>query len=145
MNETTRDLKPSLRKLQHHIHTTPGGITIRLINDDVLVKLDPVIDISKGGIIIPETVGDRGDMGIYNTGTIKAVGFIKTEDDDGRLGKIPIPDLVVGEKVLLIRYYSHQHSNKQIQERIEENLIRVKWFDLLFAYPEEEEHRVRWA
>ena len=141
MTEITRDLKNP-----HNIYKTEDGRFIRLINDRVVVKLDPDVEVSHGGIIIPDAVGDRGDMGIYTTGTIKAVGFIETRDDDGNVtGKIPIPDLTVGEKVLLIRYYGEQHSNKQIQSRIEEGLIVVKWYDLLFAFPKSEEKRVRWA
>lgn len=142
MTEITKDLKKSLHAL-HDTFFASDGRKVRLINDDLLVKMDPLPEKSSGGIIIPTTVGERGDDGIYSTGTVVAVGYMKTEDEEGVHRRFKIPDIDVGDKVLFIRFLAEQHSNKQIQSRIEEGLIRVKWFDVIVAYDKADESRLR--
>lgn len=127
----------------HNEYETPDGRVVRLINDDVLVKIDPPRETSSGGIIIPDTVGDRGDAGILTTGTVLAYGFFEIGGKKGRpFKRIPIPELSVGMKVVFIRYYAEQHSNKQIQYRLEEGVIKMNAPDFMLAFDPEDMDRV---
>lgn len=63
----------------------------------ILVKLDPVEEVTKGGIIIPETEG-RGRA--RTTGTLVAVGKFAWRDKDGNYK----PWARVGNKVLFSKY-----------------------------------------
>jgi co-chaperonin GroES (HSP10) len=133
--------------LPHNEYRTPTGVLIRLINDDVLVKIDKPREKTSGGIVIPDTAGDRGDAGILATGTILAFGFAsfggrKVGGAAVPFTKIPLPELYVGAKTAFIRYYAEQDSNKQIQYRIEGGVIRMKPLDLLFLFDPEDLDRV---
>lgn len=122
----------------HDTYEATNGKVVRLINDDILVRMDPLEEKTKGGLVIPETVGDRGDQGIMVTGTVLAYGYVETK----KAGKIPIPGVEIGQRVVFIRFYAEQHSNKQIQERIEEGVIRMKAADILFTYDESDADKV---
>lgn len=127
----------------HNEYTTPDGTTIRLINDDVLIRIDPLKEQTAGGIIIPDTAGDRGDAGILTTGTILAFGFVKIGGKKGvEAQRVPLPDLAIGQKCVFVRFYAEQDSNKQIQYRVEENVIRMKPLDLLLVLDPEDADRV---
>ncbi len=133
--------------LPHNEYRAANGVLVRLINDDVLVRLDKPREKTSGGIIIPETVGDRGDAGILTIGTILAYGFASF--GGRRVGgvsvpftKIPLPDLYVGAKTVFVRFYAEQDSNKQMQHRIAEGVIRMKPLDLMFLFDPEDVDRV---
>lgn len=129
--------------MQHNEYRTRDGRTIRLINDEVLVKMDPPREKTSGGLFIPDAVGDRGDAGILTTGTILAYGFIEIGGKKGYpFQKIPIPDLYVGLKVVFIRFYAEQHSNQQIQYRVEEGVIKMNAPDFILAFDPEDQDRV---
>lgn len=129
--------------MEHNEYRAPDGRVVRLINDDVLVKMDPPRERSSGGIVIPDTVGDRGDAGILTTGTILAYGFVKLGGKNGLPPiRMPIPEMSVGLKVVFIRYYAEQHSNQQIQYRLEEGVIRMKPLDFMLAFDPEDADRV---
>ena len=129
--------------MEHNEYRAPDGRLVRLINDDVLVRMDPPREKTSGGIIIPDTVGDRGDAGILTTGTVLAYGFVHRGGKKGLpYRRMPIPELSVGLKVVFIRYYAEQHSNKQLQYRLEEGVIRMKPLDFMLAFGPEDMDRV---
>lgn len=129
--------------MNHNEYKTADGTMIRLLNDDILVRMDKPPEKTEGGIIMPDTVGDRGDAGLNTTGTILAFGF---REIGGKkkvpYKKIPLPDLYVGQKCVFVKYYSEQESNKQIQTRIEEGVIRLKPLALQLVYDPGDESRI---
>src|SRR5690606_37937638 len=96
-----------------------------------------------GGLFIPDTVGDRGDQGILTTGTVLAYGFASIGGKKGKpFRRIPLPEFKVGQKVVYIRFYAEQHSNQQLQFRVEKGVIRMKPLDILFTFDPDDAHRV---
>lgn len=133
--------------LPHNEYRVPDGDLVRLINDDILVKLDELREKSKGGIIIPATVGDRGDAGILTTGTVlaygfKAIGGKRINGEYVPFQKIPIPELSVGLKAAFVRYYAEQHTNKSIQHIVGPGIIRLKPLDIMLVFDAEDADRV---
>jgi co-chaperonin GroES (HSP10) len=129
-----------LPTLPHNKYRTPNGTIITLLSDDVLVRMDPLKEKTSGGLYIPDTAGDRGDAGILTTGTILAYGWKEYGGKTAKhpLMRIPYPELSVGLKCVFTRFYAEQHSNKQIQYRIEEGVIRLKPLDIIVvADPED--------
>lgn len=127
--------------ISHSTYDSPNG-RVELINNDVLVRLDEPRKTTSGGISIPDTAGDRGDAGILATGTILAFGFIRHGGTDEPHNKIPIPGLSVGLKAVFIRFYSEQHSNQQVQLRVEPGVIRMKPADIMLVADPEDMDRI---
>ncbi len=130
-------------ELQHNEWRAANGRKIRLLGPEILVRLEKNKETTSGGIVIPDTVGDRGDAGILVKGTILAYGFIRVggSGDDPFLD-VPIPGLEVGLMAVFIRYYAEQHSNQQLQHRFEEGVIRLKPADIQLVFDKDSEHRV---
>jgi co-chaperonin GroES (HSP10) len=129
--------------MNHNEYRTVDGRVFRLVSNDILVKVDRPAEKTAGGIHIPDTVGDRGAAGLNATGTILAFGFLDVGGKKGKPHKrIPLPDLYVGQKCVFVRYYSEQESNKQIQTRIEEDVIRLKPLAIQVVYDPEDHDRV---
>lgn len=115
-------------------YTTKSGNTLRVINDNILIKVDPAPEKSASGLIL----FPNGSMEhALNTGTVVAFGYswIKTSDGPKR---IPLPDLEIGMRVVFIRFLAEQDSNKQVQAIIEKDLIRIKTNDIMLAFPPDE-------
>lgn len=76
---------------------------IRPIKDQVLVRPDPVKDITEGGIFIPETV--RADNPNYYTmtGTVLVTGQGRIEDGE----RVPV-SVKAGDRVVFGRYAGKQ-------------------------------------
>ena len=71
------------------------GNKIRPLHDRVIVKRLPEEDVTKGGIIIPDSAKEKPIQG-----EVVAVGPGKTLDN----GKTVTPDVKVGNKVLFGKY-----------------------------------------
>ena len=115
-------------------YTFENGETLRLTNNGILVKMDPVPG-EKGKIHFPEGAMDHVNM----TGTILAFGYIKERPlpDTTKTKPIkpfPIPDLEVGEKVCFVRFLRLQDSNKKFREMFDDNIITIKPEDILFVF-----------
>jgi len=125
--------------LPHYQYRTPEGEIVSLINDDLIVRMDPLRDKTSGGIIIPDTVGDRGDEGILVRGTIEAYGFT-TIGGKRKIPfqRIPLPEFYVGMKVVFIRFHAEQHTNKDIQHIMGDGVIRMKPLDIMLAFDAED-------
>lgn len=131
--------------LPHNEYLTEDGEVIKLINEDVLVRVLPFREKTSGGIIVPDTVGDRGDSGIHAMGQILAYGFTTYGGKKGiPFTRIPIPDLEKGLICIYIRWLSEQDSNKQLQTRLEKDVIRIKVPSIFFvADPEDRDKLLR--
>ncbi len=127
--------------MSHDTYKTPDGHSIRMIGENILIKVDETPD--RVGLIHLPT----GAMtNVTNTATILAYGYKYTSKKvNGAVvnGKIPIPGLEPGLKCLFVRFLAEQDSNKQLQRRIEEGVIRIKPDDILLVFPPSEADRVR--
>jgi co-chaperonin GroES (HSP10) len=119
----------------HDTYTMSDGTKLRLLNNDILVRVDEAPSQSSGGILFPQ--GSVDD--VNNTGTVVAFGYEKTKKGL----RVPIRELEVGLKVVFVRYLENQTTNEHIQERFEEGLIRLQPTDVLVAYTKDDEHLVR--
>lgn len=129
--------------MQHNEWKAANGRVIKLIGPDVLVRLHKNKETTSGGIVIPDTVGDRGDEGILVKGTILAFGFFSGGGEgDEPFYSVPIPGLEVGLTAVFIRYYAEQHSNQQLQYRFEEGVIRLKPLDIMLVFDPQDDSRV---
>lgn len=129
--------------LPHYQYRTPNGEIVRLVNDDLIVRMDPLRETTRGGIIIPDTAGDRGDAGILTTGTVEAFGFATIGGKKNiPFQRIPLPEFYIGMKVVFIRYYAEQHTNKSIQHTFGEGVIKLKPLDVMLAFDPEDMDRV---
>lgn len=127
----------------HDTYVAANGKQVRLINDDVLVRMDPLLEKTSGGIVIPDTAGDRGDQGVLATGTVVAYGYLTFGGKKGKpFRRVPLPEFGIGKKVVFTRFYAEQHSNQQLQYRVEHGVIRMKPLDILFTFDPEDAHRV---
>lgn len=117
-------------------YTFEDGQTIRLLNEQILVRFDPIEEKTAGGIIKPEGACDH----VYQTGTILAFGWMKDRplpDTTKRklLPKpIPIPDLEVGLKCCFIRFHRVSHSNQNFRGMFGDDMILLKPEDVLFLF-----------
>lgn len=128
------------KRLPHNEYVFADGRKIRLINEDVLVKVMPLREKTSGGIIVPKTVGDHGDSGIHAMGEVLAYGFTtyggrKLEHP---LTRIPIPDLEVGGIVVFIKWLAEQESNKHIRTSFGDDIIRIKLPSVFFTADRED-------
>lgn len=122
-------------KASHDTYVTKKGVRVRLINNDVLVKTDPLPEMSASGLILyPNGAMEH----VANTGTIVAFGYERFETTEGKYVCRPIPELEVGLKCLFVRFLAEQHSNIQVRARIEEGLIRLKPSDIMLVFSEKD-------
>lgn len=115
-------------------YTTKSGNTLRVINDNILVAVDPLPEMSASGLVLYP----NGSMEhVHNTGTVVAFGYTWIETADGPK-RIPLPELEVGMRVVFIRFLAEQDSNKQVRLIAEEDVIRIKPNDILLTFPPDE-------
>lgn len=121
-------------------YVTSTGKKIRVINENILIRVDPDVDRIRNGIILPSGKFDHP----YNTGVVLAVGrrLAIKRDSKGKIENtelVPIPGISVGDGVYFIRFLDVQDSNKAFQGLYEPGVIRVKPSDiiLLFDYATE--------
>lgn len=102
------------------------------LGDRVMVKLDSLKEVSKGGIAL---IADNTVSSI-RTGTVLRIG--PGSWVGGR--RQPI-DVEPGEKVAFLRWHLEHQTGKQITHalsQLEENVGLLKDEDILFAYPAEQ-------
>lgn len=125
--------------MQHNEYKLPDGRVLRILNDDILVKMDPLRETTSGGIVIPDTVGDRGDAGILATGTVLAYGFAHTKTRP----RPPIGGLKAGDKIVFIRFLKEQETNKQLHTRFgDADIFKLKESSIIVVYDPEDHDRV---
>lgn len=128
-------------------YVTKNGKTIRLINENILIRADPDEDRIRNGTILPKGCYDNP----YNTGVVLAVGkklVVHRDEKKKIIGTelIPLPGVQVGDGVFFIRFLDIQDSNKAFQDLYEPGVIRIKTSDiiLLFDYAQDK-HMFRTA
>lgn len=121
----------------HDTYVTEDGKKIRIIGNNMLVKIDTPPKQTASGLVLYAS----GSMeNVNNTGTVVAVGYEYTEDGD----RIPLRGIEVGEKVLFIRFLADQHTNEQIREMFGKDLIRIQPSDVQLVFAPEDQKRVSW-
>ncbi len=80
---------------------------IRPLGDRIVVKPLDAQDVSKGGIVLPDTAKEKPQEG-----KVVAVGKGKTSDD----GKVIAPELKVGDRVLYGKYSGTEITTKEGEE-----------------------------
>lgn len=125
-------------------YTAPNGTRVRMLGKNILVRMDPPPEMTRGGIVIPDT----GHADIFATGEVVAVGRIPTvtRDADNNItswGLIPIPGVSVGDRVLYIKFLADQDSNKGVRAIMGDDLIKMQASDILFAFDEEDRERLQ--
>lgn len=109
------------------VHVLEDGSTLRMVGPNILVRIDPVPEMSSTGLIHLANSAEH----VYNTGTVLAFG---TREVGNHLE--PLTDeLEVGHKVLFVRYLAEQDSNKYLRSTIEPDVIRLKLNDILVTFP----------
>ncbi len=117
------------------VYTAPDGSKIRVLGPGLLVKVDEPPKKSASGLI--HFAADAMEH-VNNKGTVVAVGRLRSDEVAVEL---PIPGIKVGDRILFVRFLANQASNEQMQERIEDGLIRLNWTDVLVVYDPEDEER----
>ncbi len=115
-------------------YTTADGRRLRVVGKNMLVKIDPPQEVTRGGIVIP----DSAHADIYATGTIVAVGTIPVtyKSESGKLlgwARVPIPDVEVGTRVLFIKFLGIQDSNKKVRELLGDDIFRITATDIVLG------------
>ncbi len=103
----------------------PDGRIFRVVGSNILVERIPLQQVSPGGIIIRREKEDATAIGI-----IRAVGHIHTKKGN----EVNIRDVEPGMKCAFLWFYAERHTNQQIQARIGENLILLKWEDISLVW-----------
>lgn len=124
----------------HDTYETPDGRLIRVLNNNILVKIDQPDEISRGGIIIPPGSYDNP----YATGVVVAVGYHhgSARDENGKyIGptKTKIQGLEVGDGVYCIRFLNQQDSNVLLQRDWGDGLLRLRPSDIIFVFDRNED------
>lgn len=114
----------------HNVYITKSGDRMRLINNSLLIAVDPLPKVTKGGIFIPDQSCDS----VYNTGVVVATGFVTSQTAE----KLPIPGIAVGDRVMFIRFLAKQDSNLQLIATVGEEVIRARASDILLIFGDED-------
>lgn len=125
---------------QTDTHVTASGRTIRVINDNILVQIDPPPETTRSGIIIPAGRYENP----YATAQVLAVGYFDTthRNDEGEIvghGRIPIPGVEVGDGVYIVRFHDIQDSNVAIQKEFGNGLLRIRPNDIILVFDRAED------
>lgn len=122
--------------MNHNEYKLADGRLLKILGDDILVKMDELRETTSGGIHIPDTAGDRGDAGILATGTVVAYGFANTKSRP----RPPIGGLKIGDKVAFIRFLKEQETNRQFFVRFD--LVKIKESSVIVVFDPEDIDRV---
>lgn len=115
------------------------GRTLRVIGNNILVERIKLDETYKNSPIIV----DRQKEDATAIGIIRAVGrHAVKKPAPGGPEYIPIDVLEPGMKCAFLWFYAERHTNLQIQERLGQSLIILKWEDISFAWSGDEEHEV---
>lgn len=122
----------------HDSYALPDGRVLRMTNSNILVRKDKPAQTSASGLIhYPGNAMEH----VNNTGTILAFGYYNTKDGR-RLPLSDVYDLAVGLKCVFIRFLADQHTNEQIREQFDDDLIRLQPNDLQLVYDAEDHDRL---
>jgi co-chaperonin GroES (HSP10) len=115
------------------------GRMMRVLGNNILVERVKLPDTYRGSSIII----DRQKEDATAIGIIRAVGrhAVKKPRPDGP-EYVPIDVLEPGMKCAFLWFYAERHTNLQIQERLGQSLLILKWEDISFAWDASEEHEV---
>lgn len=116
-------------------YTLPDGRVLRVANDWILVERIPVPTKTAGGLFIPNP--EREDATAL--GIIRAVGHLTAKKTGA---PVPIDTLEPGLMCAFLWFYAERHTNQQIQQRIGENFIFLKWEDISLVWPASEPHTI---
>lgn len=122
----------------HDTFVTESGVSIRMLHNNILVRIDKPSEKSRSGMILyPSGAMEHAN----NTGTIVAFGYeYAPKGTEPR----PIHGLEVGLKVLFVRFLAEQHTNETVRELLGEDLIRLQPNDIQLVYTPDDEDRIRW-
>ncbi len=109
---------------------------VRVVGNNLLVSVDDSPTTTRGGILIPDTVG----LSMYTTGRVVALGYLTGKKVQDR---ISIPGLRVGDRVLFLRALERADSNPQIAEILGRKLIRLRPADVLLVLDDEDVKQVQ--
>jgi len=117
--------------------TFEDGRSFQLVNEHILVRVDPTSDKTTSGLIFKAS--EKAIESIYTTATILAFGYIRSIPKKYGRQKfleepVPIPDLEVGLKCCFLRFRDKQATNEHIQHQFGAGIILLKPADLLFVY-----------
>ena len=100
---------------------------IRLLNDHILVELEPRPEKTRGGIVIPDTQAIS-----VRTGTVRMAGTGKYYTDK----YVPV-EVKVGERVVFLIGSVDTKSGQSIVKHLRENEVLVREVDILFVIPQD--------
>lgn len=104
------------------------GKSIRILGSRVLVRLDPLRDQSKGGIVFPGATTDTS----FQTGTVMAKSTEKWNPKDAN--RFIHHDIQVGDRVLFYWMQKEIHTNIQLRSMFADDLILVQPIDILLVF-----------
>lgn len=113
-----------------------GERKIRVATDRILLKLDPMAQETKGGIIIPGHL--KGDL--YQTGVVLAKGPGSRDPDKAkrRLEDAILADIEIGSRLLVIWVQREVHTNILVRSLFADDIIVVRSMDIILALDEED-------
>jgi len=114
------------------------GRTVRVIGNNILVERVKLPETYKNTKIII----DRQKEDATAIGIIRAVGTLAVVKPGDGPQRMPLFGLEPGMKCAFLWFYAERHTNLQIQERLGQSLIVLKWEDISFVWPGNEEHDV---
>lgn len=120
---------------EHYEYQLKRGDVLRVLGNNLLIRPDPVLTQSAGGILFPEDAIEH----VYNTGTVLATGFVLSLAPY----HTPVPGIKKGDRVFFVRFLAKQDSNIQLGARLGEDIIRIRPSDVLFMFDDEDEAAIR--
>ena len=118
------------------IYIAKSGRRLRVLGNNLLVRMDAAPKETRGGIMIPDTVL----AGLHATGEVLAVGRLTGKRAEANT---PVPGVGVGDRVLFVRLLERTDVNPQLKELAEERLVRVRPDDILLVLDDEDVKRVQ--
>lgn len=116
------------------VYTAPSGERLRVIGNNLLVRLEPPPETTLGGIVLP------GIEPLYGLGEVVAVGCLTGKR---AVFRTPIPDVEVGDYVCFLALLARTDTNPQIKSRTGENLLRIRPADVLLVISASDLQRLR--
>ncbi len=123
-------LRPRKPRIEKNVAVLKDGTRMRVIGNNLLVRVDPAAKESAGGILLP---GDAVEH-VYNTGTVLAKGFVSSTA--AGTTDVEIPGIEPGDRVYFIRYLAKQDTNIWLAKRFGDDVIRLRPADVLLVFDE---------
>lgn len=113
----------------------PGG-QLRVLGNNLLVRLHDRPKQTPGGIVVPDTAIDS----MLATGTVVAVGRLTGARAPANT---PVPGITTGDNVLFVRFLDRSDSNPQLKRLVEDNILRIRPDDVLLVLDDDDVKRVQ--